>query len=192
MTKHAAWAIWRWPHDLKSSERAKAKPVSGLALEVGGDIRIWDRFSQSHLSQITSTMLGNTLRSGIASGNGSLNAMLSRSASLPLASITSKRSFSSAQDAIKACRLIEKDPSEFLEKYVAEDVLWTVTEPTGKSTPISGESVHLDRLYSSLMWYWAGIYKSRKAFADGALKPLAEKFDGKLDMRMGESLYLCW
>ena len=49
------------------------------------------------------------------------------------------RAFSTREEVVNACRLIEKSADEFLEKYVAEDVLWTVTEPAGSSTPISGE-----------------------------------------------------
>jgi hypothetical protein len=49
-----------------------------------------------------------------------------------------RRCFSSRDEVIEACRMIETDAHGFVEKYVADDVLWTVTEPAGKSTPISG------------------------------------------------------
>jgi hypothetical protein len=55
------------------------------------------------------------------------------------AAVSTPRYFSSRDDVNNACRLIEESPVKFVEKYVADDVLWTVTEPTGKSTPISGE-----------------------------------------------------
>lgn len=71
-------------------------------------------------------------------------------------------------DYISACKVIESSPKEFLETYVAEDVHWTVTEPSGKSTPI------------------AGIKRSRKEFMETALAPLAPFFTQQLQLQVGE------
>lgn len=78
---------------------------------------------------------------------------------------------STTQDYINAFKLIEKNPKDFLEAYVAEDVNWTVTEPSGKSTSI------------------AGIYKSRADFMQGALAPLGQQFAVPLKLKVGESLF---
>lgn len=64
----------------------------------------------------------------------------------PLQQQFQRRHFASREEVNQALKLIEKNPKEFVEKYVADDVLWTVTEPAGKSTPISGKCSRFVRL----------------------------------------------
>jgi hypothetical protein len=49
-----------------------------------------------------------------------------------------RRTFKTRDEVNQACRLIESDTHGFIEKYVADDVMWTFSEPDGTSTPISG------------------------------------------------------
>lgn len=116
---------------------------------------------------------------------------LSSSAAL----LPQRRAFHSREEVVKACRLIEKSPTEFIEKYVADDVLWTVTEPTGKSTPISGESrgkgrrlIRLPRSCWLISDRCPGMYKSRKDFMEKALGPLSESFAEPLKLNLGEQV----
>jgi hypothetical protein len=44
---------------------------------------------------------------------------------------------------------MESSPKDFLETYVSETVHWTVTEPSGKSTPIAGAFINF--AFSSLL-----------------------------------------
>lgn len=68
-----------------------------------------------------------------------LRTAFQRSALLRSSQVYQRRTFTSRDEVNQALKLVEKDAKGFLEKYVADDVLWTVTEPKGRSTPISGE-----------------------------------------------------
>lgn len=66
------------------------------------------------------------------------------------------------------CKVIESSPAEFLDKYIADDVHWTVSGPFKKTHPL------------------AGVYTSLKDFKQNTLVPLSAKFQDGLQMRVSE------
>lgn len=76
----------------------------------------------------------------------------------------------SHEDAVEMCKVIERDPGEFLQTYVADNVHWTVSGPFRKTHPL------------------AGVYHSREEFKQNTFVPLSGKFDGGLKLRVGELL----
>lgn len=107
--------------------------------------------------------------------------------------------FASHKEVLAACNTIEDSPAEFLNQFVADDVHWTVTSPSAKSTPIAGEMIIWVTVLAAKLTLSCdvGVYTSRQEFMEKALKPLSEHFAEPLKLRIGEMvvetchLYAC-